>query len=40
VLDFMQPQPAEGGRWALVGRHGGIKPAGRLRGRDNMMPGR
>jgi hypothetical protein len=34
----------EGGSWALVGKHDAINPAGRVRGRDNMIglnrPGR
>ena len=34
VLDLMQPQAPDGSLWALVGRHGAIKPA--ARGRNDM----
>ena len=36
VLDLVQPCVAGGGRCALVGRQGGTKPSGRVRGRDKI----
>jgi hypothetical protein len=34
VLDFVKPQPPEGSVSALVGRHGSMKSAGRVRVRN------
>jgi hypothetical protein len=43
MLDFLQPMRAgrrpDGGRMADVGRHGAMKPAGRIRERDDMEAG-
>ena len=37
VLNLMQPRAADGSVWALVGRHGAMKPVGTVRGRASMM---
>jgi hypothetical protein len=39
VLDFVKPEAPEGSLSALVGRHGSIKPAGRVRIRILNMAG-
>ena len=35
LISCSQTAP-EGGCWALIGRHGAMKPAGRARGRNDM----
>ena len=37
MLDLMQPGDAGGRRGALVGRHGWMKPVGKVRGRNGGM---
>jgi|SRR5262249_3434077 len=35
--DAEEVRPPDGSVWALVGRHGAMKPVGRVRGRASMM---
>jgi hypothetical protein len=37
VLDLMKPERSRRRAWAVIGRHGAMKPAGRVR--NNNMPG-